>query len=227
MDMENANPQPSSSPITQQNQNIPLIIGMVLFLLLVGGGAYYLGTQKSDVNPPLSTQQSTPPVLPTAVTVQDNQPTATVAPSLAPTSLTKVCKNDALGVELKLPNSWICTSESTSEVDGWITIKSDIFDITVANAGRGIYCESDSSVMTYSPDCKTSQFYANSVVTLTLFSDKGGDREIFGSIIGANQKAGAPKPWMSIKYQNMEKQSFTPDQQYELISVLDSLSPLK
>lgn len=38
---------PSRNPISNQRCNVPIILGVVLLLLIIGGAAYYLGTQRS------------------------------------------------------------------------------------------------------------------------------------------------------------------------------------
>lgn len=44
------NPQ-SLNPISSQRGNVPIILGMVLLLLIIGGAAYYLGTQRNKEIP--------------------------------------------------------------------------------------------------------------------------------------------------------------------------------
>lgn len=49
--------QPVQHPVNNQRGNFPIILGVLILLLLIGGGAYYLGTQNSNRQ---TTQVNTP-----------------------------------------------------------------------------------------------------------------------------------------------------------------------
>lgn len=53
---DSAQNPPSRNPISNQKGNVPIILGVVLLLLIIGGATYYLGTQRSKEMP--SNQQS-------------------------------------------------------------------------------------------------------------------------------------------------------------------------
>lgn len=126
-----------------------------------------------------------------------------------------VCKNQALKMSLVLPSqSWTCDSKEESEIDGWVSINSNLFEINMSNLGRGAYCWNTPE----DPEgtCKVTPFYSNDILSLSLFNDNGEDKEIFGST-----KVG---PWISIKYNNMEKRKLAESEKTELFQLLDSIS---
>ncbi len=63
-------------PIVNQKGFIPLILGVVILLIVVAGGAYYLGTKKGNL---ITSQQTNP--LPTQTTnnLQNVSPTTTTS----------------------------------------------------------------------------------------------------------------------------------------------------
>lgn len=69
----------------------------------------------------------------------------------------------------------------------------------------------------------TSVFLSNNKVNLNLYNFNGEDKEIFGGIIEANKQDQHAKPWVSIKYNNMEKQKLTSSQKTELVNLLDAI----
>jgi hypothetical protein len=101
MEMNNANQQVSAPatpnqnivrehPVKNQRGNFPIILGVFVLLLVVGSGAYYLGTQNNNsknsnsltTNPQTTSELTTTPVTPTVNPTNDvSQPTQKPASS--------------------------------------------------------------------------------------------------------------------------------------------------
>lgn len=87
MDTENTSQQTNQAQIAPENQpiqnilnnqkgNVPIILGAIVVLLIVGAGAYYLGTQKNNASTNIG-QNVTPSTTPT------NQTSTTASPTQA------------------------------------------------------------------------------------------------------------------------------------------------
>lgn len=77
--------QPLQGNVFNQKGFFPIMIGMIILLIVVAGGAYYLGTQNSKSNLPSTSQSNQPTVSPTE---NSQYPPSTITPS--PTSGTMV-----------------------------------------------------------------------------------------------------------------------------------------
>lgn len=139
------------------------------------------------------------------------------------TQLLGKCGNDSLGIVLSIPEKWICKSSILSSTEGLINIQSDFFTIDISNLGRDPYCGDGPLVTTAENTCATSVFLLNNKVGLELYTFNGEDKEIFGGIVEANKKERDAKPWISIKYNDMEKQKLTSSQKTELVNLLDTI----
>ncbi|MCL5784406.1 MAG: hypothetical protein M1142_03575 [Patescibacteria group bacterium] len=56
-----------NSPVTNQKGFIPLIVGVVIFLIVIAGGAYYLGTQKNQESSQVKQTIYSPQISPTTL----------------------------------------------------------------------------------------------------------------------------------------------------------------
>lgn len=96
---------PNQSIVNNQRGNVPIIIGVVLVLLIVGGGAYYLGTQKSQ-NSSQNTPQQTVPFPISTVTNDTQSDTSKSNPTQTPISNKKTYTNQSKGFSFEFPNTW-------------------------------------------------------------------------------------------------------------------------
>lgn len=108
MDNENqqVNQTPVTSPSTPQSlsqspkSKLPLILGCILILLLVGGGAYYLGTKKSSEQT-LTINKPSP---------ASNQQINVITPSISPASVDmtdwKTYTDSKQMYSIKYPSDW-------------------------------------------------------------------------------------------------------------------------
>lgn len=120
MEVENAQQQvnqgnnlnqspPSVNPITNQKGNFLLIIGVVVLVLVIGAGAYYLRTRKPATIVPSPTSVIT-------------SPTPQVTPTSSPTDETanwKTYTSEDASFSFKYPSDWIYEAKkSTLEIQG-------------------------------------------------------------------------------------------------------------
>lgn len=190
-----------------------ILCGIVLLIGLIGG-AYYLGTQNTQSNRLNQIQ-----VLPTPAPTNHASPAVSPLPRESD-ELTKPCKNEVMGFQIMIPETWSCKSENMAATDGTVDIKSDFYDITISTLGRGPYCATPSS------GCVVTNFYSNNNISTEMWSYDNEDKEIFGSIKNVNLKPNTNQPWISIKYKDMENKKLTSEQKNELIKILDSIKPL-
>jgi hypothetical protein len=101
-DVVEAPVQPVQHPINNQRGNFPIILGVLVLLLAVGGGAYYLGTQKNQSSSRL-TQQTNPS--PTISTENMQQTSPTPTPDLTVNNDVKTY-NAKYGYLLRYPKDW-------------------------------------------------------------------------------------------------------------------------
>jgi hypothetical protein len=94
-----------NSPISNQRGFVPVILGVVILLTVVAGGAYYLGTKSTRLSESQSTQITQNPT--TAPVVNNtNDSTPTMAPTVNEFSNWKTYTNTAFKYTLKYPVDW-------------------------------------------------------------------------------------------------------------------------
>lgn len=81
--------QPISKPVNKHGGFFPIILGVLILLVLVGGAAYYLGTKNSRTN-----QASNINTQPTISPQNNIEANLTATPSLLPTSIQTSTVND-------------------------------------------------------------------------------------------------------------------------------------
>lgn len=99
--------QPTLNPINNQRGNLPIILGVIFLLLIVGGGAYYLGTQNSQTtsqNQNINTQPTANPQ--NIVASPTNTQVVGQTPSNAAISNWKTYTNTKNNFSIKYPSSW-------------------------------------------------------------------------------------------------------------------------
>lgn len=135
--------------------------------------------------------------------------------SIDQTRLTRRCVNDNLKISVNLLEGWQCdTSTGYTYPDGWILLKSDVFDVTISNLGRGPYCNDGEDM----EDCKVNSFYRGASVALSSYRYKNQNKELFGGLTFL------PNVWVSVKYKGMEFRDLTPEERTELIEALIGIS---
>lgn len=90
----------TSNPINNRKGNLPIILGVLVLLLVVGGGAYYFGTQSN-----LYTFQAKLPTSPHS-NIENISLTSTPNQAMDDTSKWVIYKNAALGLTFKYPNDY-------------------------------------------------------------------------------------------------------------------------
>ncbi len=98
--------QPTQHPIHNQRGNFPIILGIIVLLLVVGSGAYYLGTQKSNtanqtVNIQPTTSQNSAVANPTDTPVATQTPQSNEA-----TTDWKTYSSAKAKYSFKYPTEW-------------------------------------------------------------------------------------------------------------------------
>lgn len=109
--------EPAQHPVNSQRGNFLIILGILVLLLIVGGGTYYLGTQNGKT-PPI-TQQNTPS--PTTASFNKIE-------SLSPTSTSNVTgwetyKNAQYGFELQHPANSTVETRTNDRVNPYQYIR--------------------------------------------------------------------------------------------------------
>lgn len=193
---------------------IPILL--IISLAIISTGVYLFITKNSLLNK----------------ITNANNPPATIVPTLSPSPqaspiATSKCTNNVLGVSLSVPEGWTCKSQELSNEDGWIDIKSDFFTIVISNVGRGPYCGDGEPGTNVDDSCRTSTFLSNNTFNLLMYSSYGENKEIMGGVSIPNKNSQNSSTWISIKYNNMEKQNLTESQKQELLGVLNTLSAIK
>lgn len=109
MELENADQQVIANqiPIVKQRGNLPIIIGVIFLLFLVGGGAYYLGINKNNKSQqiqPLTTTQNTPIINTSSQLTNNTQTTISAIPD--ETVNWKTYKSEICRLSIKYPSGW-------------------------------------------------------------------------------------------------------------------------
>lgn len=187
---------------------ISIVVGIIV-LVSVSIGSYALGIYHgSKKNTSNNLYQSAP---------ESTSPSPVVF---------NTCKDENLGISIKVPKGWTCNSKKLSDTDSSILLTSNFFNIIISNASRNEFCVSNLSVYGYDPNCVVTKFYSTPAISTVIYTYQGKNKEIYGNVLNANNKPGTPVPWILIQYQNMENQTFSENQKNELIGILDSISPL-
>jgi hypothetical protein len=120
MELNNPNPsvtpsenpvqtQPVSQSISNKKSNLPIILGMLILLIAVGAGSYYLGTQKnSSTNQPLNTITQTQPS-PTESKAFTSPTSTNVSWKTESVQIKKesaVSGNETINLTFQLPSNW-------------------------------------------------------------------------------------------------------------------------
>lgn len=104
-----------NSPIPNQKGFVPIVIGVVILLIVVAGGAYYLGTKQFKQNPvPLNSQTNASPSITVPVnTITSASPMTTPAKDITWKTQTITIQEESamlgkqtFNIELKIPNDW-------------------------------------------------------------------------------------------------------------------------
>lgn len=188
----------------EKKSNVFSIIVGILVIGVVSAGSYYLGFYHS----------------------LQKRPSPTVSIPMSTSRITKDCRDEILGLTLNAPPGWTCNSNKVSPTGSSISLSSGFFNIQISNSPRSEFCVSDPSVYGYDANCTVTTFYSTPSILTAIYAYQGKPREIYGSVLKANNKHGTPVPWISIKYQNMENKNLSDDQKNGLIGVLNSISSL-
>ena len=201
---------------------VAIIVVAIVCSLVFGFGGYFLGKQSSNpqyVNNEVQTNPTATPYL--------NNPTnvPTTQTSTLPTASSnkESCKSVNLGISFVLPNSnWTCEIDNMGKDekgwDGWIKLITSVFAVDIGSLGRGPYC----SVRTDNTDnqCRiTESFLDGKNFTLSKFSYGNITKELFGGFTMYPK----PRPWIAVKYKDMENRELTSIEKNELIKLLDSI----
>lgn len=107
MDPNNANQPVTPSvtpvqpqPVSNSRSNLPIILGVLALLLLVGGGAYFLGAQNNKTSIQITNPQNSAVINPT------NIPAATQAPQTNGTDTWKTYTSSKASYSFKYPTEW-------------------------------------------------------------------------------------------------------------------------
>jgi len=117
--------QSIQSPVNNPKNYLPTVLIVLVLLLIVGIGSYYLGMQKykPSSNPQLQAE-STPTNIPITQT-QPTQPTVTLIPQNNTKAGWKSYTDVAYGYTIQYPAGWTLKQEKDSEGDNRIRVVSD------------------------------------------------------------------------------------------------------
>lgn len=108
--------QPVPNSLMNQKGFLPLMFGILILLVVIGGGAYYLGTQKSGLTNQVIDNRNNAQVQPSPTQLPQTQPTTYVSPS--PVNITwktesvqikketAVSGNENINLSIQLPSTW-------------------------------------------------------------------------------------------------------------------------
>lgn len=100
-----ASAQSIQDPVNNQRGNFPIILGVLVLLIVVGGGAYYLGTQHSTIAPQTQNTNAQPTTSPQNNTVSNptDVPMVTQSPQTDNTADWNTYNSTKLGFTIKYP----------------------------------------------------------------------------------------------------------------------------
>ena len=222
---EEDNSKEAFASTDSSSKTTTIIVAILTFLLGLGIG-WYLG---KNINLSISMEKNndTEKVTPTLVKAASEENMAisptkkdaqiiNATPTTAPASVqTYTCSNDGIKISLQLPSDWTCKSE-----ESFLTLKSDIFTITMSNLGRGGPCPMGDDA----PECVANDFYTRGAIKIETYTAGPDAKSIFGSLDNSTPEVGIT--WIEIGYPNMVSRDLTPSEKTELFGVLDSIKML-
>lgn len=124
--------QPIPNPV--DNQKRPLayfLLGVLVLLIVVGGGAYYLGKTS---NKPTETNEhsSTVNQQPLSTTSPNTQTMSKPIPSADETANWKTYSDNKYGFSFKYPQNAVIDSVTTGDLGHYVSVKSSTLDLTVS-----------------------------------------------------------------------------------------------
>jgi len=159
--------QPAQHPINNQRGNFPILLGVIMFLVVIAGGVYYLGTQNktSNTTPTASTPTesvSPSPVSNTGTGTKMNKGTVTVDEA----SNEKIYTSSVVNFSIRVPKDW--------EIDD----------------KQGVFISSPGEVVFAPPGTDTYSPFSQKIAVTT--SEKGSPRFPYGTESDFKQKLAEP-----------------------------------
>lgn len=212
------------SSSSSSSRTTTIIVAVLTFFLGLSAG-WYLG---KNINLSISMEENidgdkvTPTLINKDPQVQENSPTkkdeqaVVVTPTTAPASVsTYPCSNASIKIGLQVPSDWSCESK-----ESFLTLKSDLFTISMSNLGRGGPCPMGDDA----PECVATNFYTRGEIKIETYTAGPDSRSIFGSLDNSTPEVGIT--WIEIGYPNMVSRDLTPSEKAELFTVLDSIKKI-
>lgn len=121
--------QPISEQPGRQKGFLLPIIGVILLIVIVSSGAYYLGRIKSTTSPKI--EKVTP-------TLQPSSTVSPISPTIDPTTNWKVYKNTIYKFELRYPSNWSLKEKTTEVSPDFVVFQSpNEFDLGISFKQKG------------------------------------------------------------------------------------------
>ncbi|MBI4137381.1 hypothetical protein HY469_04930 [Candidatus Roizmanbacteria bacterium] len=199
-----------------------VLIALLTFLLGLGIGWYFgknvnltISMEKDEgadqISPTITEEDSATDDGESSESENDSQVEPTSA--INETSVqTYTCSNEGIKISLQLPSDWTCKSE-----ESFLTLKSDLFTISMSNLGRGGPCPMGDDA----PECVATDFYTRGDIKIETYTAGPDSKSIFGSLDDSNPEVGIT--WIEIGYPDMVSRELTPSEKTELFGVLDSI----
>jgi len=207
---------------SSSSKTTTIIVAVLTFFLGLGIG-WYLG---KNINLSISVEKDingdvvTPTLIKEDSQGQENLPTKKdeliVTPTTASASVsTYTCSNEGINISTQIPSNWSCESK-----ESFLTLKSDIFTISMSNLGRGGPCPMGDDA----PKCVATDFYTRDAIKIETYTSGPDSKSIFGSLDNSNPEVGIT--WIEIGYPNMVSRDLTASEKTELFRVLDSIKKI-